>query len=73
MLISEEIKRVNNVVIIDQLLSFDIKIHFPRNIDEGGKPPKLILNIIEFGQLGALTKTPASFLLSSDIMKITDK
>jgi hypothetical protein len=72
-LIREKINKASVMVNMDQLLSLSIKIHFPRNIEEGGKPPKLILNLIELGQTMVLTKAPVSFFRSSDIMKITDR
>jgi hypothetical protein len=73
MLIKEEINNAKVVTIIDQLFSFNIKIHFPRNIVDGGNPPRLILNVIELGQTRVLTNVPVSFLRSSIIMKTTER
>jgi hypothetical protein len=71
-LINDKINRVS-AVIIDQLFNFIIRIHFPRNIEEGGRPPMLTLNLTDLGQIRALAKMPVSFLRSSIIMKITDR
>jgi hypothetical protein len=73
MLINEKINKISNVVVKDQLLSLVITIHLPKNIDEGGNPPKLILNLIDLGQARVLFKTPDSFFRNSDIIIVTDK